>query len=646
MGFAAALAGEGDVPPRAADAGRRERRRGRRADPPAGDGGGRGGEGILGQASSAAQQQRGRAAFLGGELEAAGRGHRHAPCLADHRGEPAVAQPLLHHRQHILVAAAFGVEDALRLQPGAGKAGREQVAAGERPQHRPRPPRRQRSEEQGRRRFVGQAVAQRRRLVQRGDGEAAVGEAAVDIVDPEGQDGAFAAARRRFERPHRRAQRRQPFGMSGVGVHRDSTLAFHLCSDAACEESSRAGRHIASGAGRSRCEPLKRIEVSTNAIQAAAPARPIEARSKRPWQPLRLGQQPFFADKNRAFWILQSVGWAGYFLLRTLSGIANSMGWSFILHAALLTATGYSITLLMGAIYRRLIRLRPIFTWAVSILIVLLASGIFSAIETWSFATFLRPGFRPEGVQFFSSILLTFSLLVAWSALYYSINYYLLLEEQSDRLLRLESQASHAQLAMLRYQLNPHFLFNTLNSISTLVLLKQTEQANAMLSRLSSFLRYTLVNEPTAQVTVAQEVETLKLYLEIEKMRFEDRLRPKFRIEAAAAGARLPSLLLQPLVENAIKYAVTPQEEGADIEVAARRVGDRVIIEVNDTGPGSEDVWVKAQQSTGVGLANIRDRLSQAYGADHRFETESNKQGGFGVTIDIPYQSEPSEEPK
>jgi two-component system LytT family sensor kinase len=109
---------------------------------------------------------------------------------------------------------------------------------------------------------------------------------------------------------------------------------------------------------------------------------------------------------------------------------------------------------------------------------------------------------------------------------------------------------------MLRYQLNPHFLFNTLNSISTLVLLKQTEPANAMLSRLSSFLRYTLVNEPTGRVTVAQEVETLKLYLDIERMRFEERLRTNgFEIEARAEAALLPSLLLQPLVENAIKYA-------------------------------------------------------------------------------------------
>jgi sensor histidine kinase YesM len=384
--------------------------------------------------------------------------------------------------------------------------------------------------------------------------------------------------------------------------------------------------------------------VATEPISLTTPA---QREAKKMRNPFGLQQQPFFEDKNRAFWMLQSAGWAGYFVLRTLSGIANAMGWTYVLHTALLTATGYSITLLMAAAYRRLIKQKPIVTWAFSIALVLTASASFSAIETWSYATFLSPGFRPEGVQFFSSILLTFSLLAAWSALYYGINYYLLLEEQSDKLLRLQTQASSAQLAMLRYQLNPHFLFNTLNSISTLVLLKQTDRANAMLSRLSSFLRYTLVNEPTGQVTVEQEVETLKLYLEIEKMRFEERLRPRFHIDPAAAGARLPSLLLQPLVENAIKYAVTPQEEGADIAIDARKVGDRVVITVSDTGPGTDSQYtVRAQQSTGVGLANIRDRLAQAYGADHRFETQTNIRGGFGVIIEIPYQYEPAEEAK
>jgi sensor histidine kinase YesM len=211
-------------------------------------------------------------------------------------------------------------------------------------------------------------------------------------------------------------------------------------------------------------------------------------------------------------------------------------------------------------------------------------------------------------------------------------------------MVHLESQASSAQLAMLRYQLNPHFLFNTLNSISTLVLLKQTDRANAMLARLSNFLRYTLANEPTAHVTLSQEVETLKLYLEIEKMRFEQRLRPEFDIDPRTAKARLPSLLLQPLVENAIKYAVTPQEEGAEIRVAARLAGDRVQITVSDTGPGLIEGRNRPSLSTGVGLTNIRERLAQAFGQDHRFETRTDPGRGFRVEIEIPFQLEEQRE--
>jgi two-component system LytT family sensor kinase len=348
--------------------------------------------------------------------------------------------------------------------------------------------------------------------------------------------------------------------------------------------------------------------------------------------------RPFFDDKNRAFWILQSIGWIGYFFLRSLSGFANSMGWMWLVHTLLLTATGYSLTLLMASLFRRLIKMRPLWTLVLSLIAVMITSGAFSVIETWSVATFLKPQLRPVGVEYLGAILLNFSLLAAWSALYYGINYFLLLEEQIDQRERLESQASTAQLAMLRYQLNPHFLFNTLNSISTLVLLKQTERANAMLARLSSFLRYTLANEPTAKVTLAQEVETLKLYLEIEKMRFEDRLRPHFRVDADTIGARLPSLLLQPLIENAIKYAVTPSENGADIWITAQREGQGVRLEVADNGD-AEAPELSASPSTGVGLANIRDRLSQAYGAAHRFETRTNDRGGFSVIIDIPYET-------
>jgi two-component system, LytTR family, sensor kinase len=376
--------------------------------------------------------------------------------------------------------------------------------------------------------------------------------------------------------------------------------------------------------------------------RAAAPRRNAEVpKIQSPADPIARGMglnQPFFDDKNRAFWILQSIGWTGYFVLRSISGFANSMGWMLLVHTLLLTATGYSLTLLMASLYRRLIKMQPIWTLALSLAAVVVASVGFSVIETWSVSTFLKPQFKPAGVEYLGAILLNFSLLAAWTALYYGINYFLLLEEQIDQRERLESQASTAQLAMLRYQLNPHFLFNTLNSISTLVLLKQTERANAMLARLSSFLRYTLVNEPTAKVTLAQEVETLKLYLEIEKMRFEDRLRPHFKIESETIGARLPSLLLQPLIENAIKYAVTPSENGADIWLTAMREGQAVRIEVADNGDGTGTGFA-ASQSTGVGLANIRDRLSQAYGPAHRFETKKNERGGFSVIIEIPYES-------
>jgi sensor histidine kinase YesM len=383
-------------------------------------------------------------------------------------------------------------------------------------------------------------------------------------------------------------------------------------------------------------------ESATLDRRAATPRRAADVPAIRsPAAPIARGfglDQPFFDDKNRAFWILQSIGWSGYFFLRSLSGFANSMGWMWLVHTLLLTATGYSLTLLMASLFRRLITIRPLWTMILSLGVVGIAALAFSVIETWSYATFLKPDSKPVGVEYLGAILLNFSLLAAWAALYYGINYFLLLENEIRQREMLEGQASTAQLAMLRYQLNPHFLFNTLNSISTLVLLKQTERANAMLARLSSFLRYTLVNEPTAKVTLAQEVETLKLYLEIEKMRFEDRLRPHFRIESETIGARLPSLLLQPLIENAIKYAVTPSESGADIWITARREGQAVRIEVADNGRGEGADFV-ASPSTGVGLANIRDRLAQAYGAGHALKTTKNERGGFSVIVEIPFES-------
>ncbi len=362
-------------------------------------------------------------------------------------------------------------------------------------------------------------------------------------------------------------------------------------------------------------------------------------------QPVVLSR-PFFEDKGRAFWMLQAAGWSGYFVLRTVSNVSNGFEFKGIILVIIETIIGYCLTLLLSTLYSYFRRLPRISGALLTLATLALATLIYAVLEAFTFSLVTQttdPGIsisRVVGYLFF-----TFTVLAGWSALYFGINFYLIVEQQADKMEALEHQASHAQLAMLRYQLNPHFLFNTLNSISTLVLLKQTERANVMLSRLSSFLRYTLANEPTAHVTLAQEAETLKLYLEIEKMRFDERLRTHFEIDPRVAKARLPSLLLQPLVENAIKYAVTPQEEGADITVSARLVGERVLIAVSDTGPGLIEMKARPTLSTGVGLANIRERLAQSFGADHRFETQSNPGEGFSVEIEIPFQiDEPNRE--
>ncbi|WP_374407375.1 sensor histidine kinase [Pelagerythrobacter sp.] len=365
---------------------------------------------------------------------------------------------------------------------------------------------------------------------------------------------------------------------------------------------------------------------------------------------------PFFANKNRAFWNLQFAGWGGAMLLRAISSLANGQPLDFVVPILIEMVAGFSISLILSVIYRKLIHRRPLVTWGTTAAVLAIAVGIYAFVDAWVFTLYWPASEGGIVTLLLGIFIFPLTLLGAWSALYYAINYFLQVEEQADRLERLEAQATSAQLAMLRYQLNPHFLFNTLNSISTLVLLKQTEPANAMLTRLSSFLRHTLISQPGGKVTLAEEIETLQLYLGIERMRFEERLRTDFAIEPSAALASLPSMLLQPLVENAIKYAVSAQEEGARISLAARLVGNRLRVTVSDTGPGLQRGPIRPSLpaaitgdgqtvSTGVGLANIRNRLAQAYGDDHLFEIRTPPEGGFTVIIEIPHEQAEAEEP-
>lgn len=323
-------------------------------------------------------------------------------------------------------------------------------------------------------------------------------------------------------------------------------------------------------------------------------------------------------------------------MLRAISGLADGQPLLVIAMVLISGITGFSLTLLLAVVFRTLLHRRPLVMWPLAVVAVLSATMVLCFVDASMLSMVDEEGL-PFTTLFLRPFFLDAATLGAWSSLYFAINYFLRVEQQADQLERLEGQATASTLAMLRYQINPHFLFNTLNSISTLVLLKQTEPANAMLSKLSAFLRYTLVNEPTAEVTLEQEVETLKLYLEIEKMRFEDRLRVRFDVDPRVAQARLPSLLLQPLIENAIKYAVTPSEEGADIILTAHLVGQNVRIVVSDSGGGLNPDMSVPTTSTGVGLANIRDRLAQAYGEAASFDARHASGGGFTVTIEMPF---------
>jgi len=193
---------------------------------------------------------------------------------------------------------------------------------------------------------------------------------------------------------------------------------------------------------------------------------------------------------------------------------------------------------------------------------------------------------------------------------------------------RAEAAASAASLAALRYQLNPHFLFNTLNAISSLIVTKEYGTADAMLAKLSEFLRATLSSEPDALLPLEDELVTLQHYLEIESVRFGDRLAVEFVCPPALNDALVPSFLLQPLVENAIKYALAPSTAPVTIKVEASRDNDVLLIAVEDDGVNQE---IDARPGTGVGLANVRQRLETLYGAAGSLETLKRERGFLAI---------------
>jgi signal transduction histidine kinase len=231
-------------------------------------------------------------------------------------------------------------------------------------------------------------------------------------------------------------------------------------------------------------------------------------------------------------------------------------------------------------------------------------------------------------------------LLIALTS--YAFGYYRRYREGQLRTLQLEAQLSQAQLQALKMQLHPHFLFNTLHSISAL-LTKDVEAARKMITRLGDFLRLTLENSGSQEVTLQQEMDFLSCYLEIERIRFQNRLVTRMDLAPQTLNAKVPNLILQPIVENAIRHGIAPRSTPGLIEIEAKQLNGTLRIQVRDNGPGLSDHPTSVNQfKKGLGLANTETRLERLYGADHLFNLTNNPQGGLIVTLEIPFHKDGS----
>ncbi|MEM8814493.1 MAG: histidine kinase [Pseudomonadota bacterium] len=347
-----------------------------------------------------------------------------------------------------------------------------------------------------------------------------------------------------------------------------------------------------------------------------------------------------FRNRERFFWILNGVGWGGYTVAAYLGALAHEKPDTFIAVSLAAGALGFLFTIPMRYAYGRLWARSP---WQIAIGVVLISyvvAAVWRSIHNELYWDWVKNGWEP--VHFFDhvdGVMGSFYIILCWSGLYFGIKYYQELQQQTEQTLKATAAAHQAQLMALRYQLNPHFLFNTLNAISTLILDRDNTTANLSVTRLSDFLRYSLDNDPMKRVTLRQELEALDLYLEIEKVRFGERLTVQREIETRALDGLVPSLILQPLIENAVKYAVTPREEGGSITIAAKVHLGALMITVADDGPGLGNGSSK-HKSSGVGLKNTRERLKQLYGEQQALTLAPNVPHGLVITINLPYETQ------
>jgi two-component system LytT family sensor kinase len=346
----------------------------------------------------------------------------------------------------------------------------------------------------------------------------------------------------------------------------------------------------------------------------------------------------FRSNRNVLFWSLHAAGWAAYGLTQYLGALVYEKPSGYVLVWAVSAIAGFVLSSPMRLIYRRLWS-RSVQERVIGVLVTCYVTALpLRFIINQAYKAFVEPDWHPQSLfELFGGTLSTTYVLVCWSVLYFGIKFYESQRQQEEAMLKAVALAQQAQLKMLRYQLNPHFLFNTLNAISTLILDNQNRKANHAVTRLSEFLRYTLDQDPMKKVTLRQEIEALDLYLGTERLRFGERLRLEYAIEEQALTALIPSLLLQPLLENSLKYAVSPREQGGVVRIEGRKRETLLELSVIDDGPGLRE-GAQPGERRGVGLANTRERLTVLYGNSCRFAV-LNCNPGLRVDLALPFET-------
>ena len=356
-------------------------------------------------------------------------------------------------------------------------------------------------------------------------------------------------------------------------------------------------------------------------------------------------------DDNALFWSLQLFGWTGISLLTylSLSVPYDQYELAYLAHNISQSVVGLVLSIPLRPIFR------TVWNWAfLPRMVVVLGAAILVALA-WAALRLtlfmLMTGERGLWPDFGGWLFPSMFVFFTWAALYHGIKYYQMLQREREALLRIESlqrqeafklaqveaDARNAQLALLRYQLNPHFLFNTLNSVNALVSKGDAGKATKMINKLSEFFRHSLRAEPETEVTVAEEVATTELYLDIEKTRFADRLTVEIHIAESAKSRLVPSMILQPLVENALKHAIGVSENGGQIRILASEADSGALqVRVKDSGPEGSDLQADQRPpGASVGLDNTRARLHAFYGDGGRLKIEKADIGGYSVLVEV-----------